>query len=268
MLIDSHPTHPPSFTKKPLLSSLLWLLCILAGRYSSRWLIAILLTFAPIPARCSFAEFGWDPLDRPAVVAVVIGAFAAIFFVRRCGRLTTWDTRSKHSALPIQSPSLRSKSLKDANVGGGVLERLSKVAASALGREIQAGEKRTRCRLQAQMTRRNRLYSVEVITPPPGSTRAASSVIGPPIQPLATGGIIIVVVIFMLLRREDMRDRFIRLVGPATLHRTTRSFAGCRRASRPLSVVAAGGKSSICSTDRRWPLIIGVPNAPLWGLWL
>ncbi len=39
------------------------------------------------------------------------------------------------------------------------------------------------------------------------------NVIVPLAAPFATAGLIIVVVIFMLLEREDLRDRFIRLVG-------------------------------------------------------
>jgi len=37
-------------------------------------------------------------------------------------------------------------------------------------------------------------------------------------------GLIIIVVIFMLLEREDLRDRFIRLVGYGDLHRTTQAL--------------------------------------------
>ena len=50
------------------------------------------------------------------------------------------------------------------------------------------------------------------------------TIIGPLLEPLATGGIVIVVVIFMLLKREDLRDRFIRLVGGSDIHRTTEAI--------------------------------------------
>ena len=82
---------------------------------------------------------------------------------------------------------------------------------------------------------------VEVIAPSRlARLQVLRSVVGPLIQPLATGGIIIVVVIFMLLRREDLRDRFIRLVGAGDLHRTTAALqdAGERVARYLLSQLA------------------------------
>ena len=57
----------------------------------------------------------------------------------------------------------------------------------------------------------------------------------PLVSPLATTGLIIIVLIFMLLERENLRDRFIRLVGYGDLHRTTER-----------SRTRAGGSASIC----------------------
>ena len=107
---------------------------------------------------------------------------------------------------------------------------------------------------------------MEVITPPPGPLQVLRSVVGPLIQPLATGGIIIVVVIFMLLRREDLRDRFIRLVGAGDLHRTTAALqdAGERVARYLLSQLAVNAAYALPIGIGLW--VIGVPNAPLWGL--
>ena len=53
--------------------------------------------------------------------------------------------------------------------------------------------------------------------------------IGPTIEPSTTGGIAIVDVIFMLLRREDLRDRVIRLAGAGELQRTTEALDDAMR---------------------------------------
>jgi hypothetical protein len=86
------------------------------------------------------------------------------------------------------------------------------------------------------------------------------------IQPLATGGIIIVVVIFMLMRREDLRDRFIRLVGAGDLHRTTAALqdAGRRVGQYLLMQLVVNITYALPVGIGLW--LIGVPNAPLWGL--
>ena len=70
---------------------------------------------------------------------------------------------------------------------------------------------------------------VEVVEPALRPFQVLQVVIGPLLQPLATGGIIIVVVIFMLVSREDLRDRFIRLVGSDDLHRTTAALQDAGR---------------------------------------
>ena len=92
------------------------------------------------------------------------------------------------------------------------------------------------------------------------------TVVGPLVQPLATTGIVIVFVVFMLLQREDLRDRFIRLVGSRDLHRTTQALGdAAERVGRYLLMqllvnVAYGIPIGI----GLW--LIGVPNPLLWGM--
>ena len=92
------------------------------------------------------------------------------------------------------------------------------------------------------------------------------TIVGPLIEPLATTGIVIVFVVFMLLQREDLRDRFIRLVGTSDLHRTTQALGdAAERVGRYLLMqlvvnVAYGIPIGI----GLW--LIGVPNPLLWGM--
>ncbi|WP_261331454.1 hypothetical protein [Rhizobium leguminosarum] len=58
----------------------------------------------------------------------------------------------------------------------------------------------------------------------------------PLISPFAPAGLVVVLVIFMLLEREDLRDRFIRLIGLGDLHRTTAALQDAgKRAGRYLT---------------------------------
>jgi predicted PurR-regulated permease PerM len=50
------------------------------------------------------------------------------------------------------------------------------------------------------------------------------------LPPLATAGIVLLFVIFILIQREDLRDRFIRLLGSSDLQRTTQRSMTRRRA--------------------------------------
>jgi predicted PurR-regulated permease PerM len=62
---------------------------------------------------------------------------------------------------------------------------------------------------------------VEVHQPPLSPLQVVERVLGSMWVPLETAGIVIVVLIFVLLERESVRDRFIRLAGPADLRATT-----------------------------------------------
>jgi predicted PurR-regulated permease PerM len=106
---------------------------------------------------------------------------------------------------------------------------------------------------------------VEVVDPV-SAIQTLENVVVPIVSPIATAGLVIVVVIFMLLEREDLRDRFIRLVGSNDLHRTTEVLeeAGARVANYLLMQLLINFLYAIPIGIGLY--FIGVPNAPLWGL--
>ncbi len=87
----------------------------------------------------------------------------------------------------------------------------------------------------------------------------------PLISPIATTGLVVIVVIFMLLEREELRDRFIRLLGSNDLHRTTQVLedAGERVAQYLLTQLLVNTIYAVPIAIGLW--LIGVPNAILWG---
>ena len=93
----------------------------------------------------------------------------------------------------------------------------------------------------------------------------ARGVLGPLISPLASAAIVIVFLIFMLLKREDLRNRFIQLVGGDRLNVTTQALDdAARRISRYLLmqlIINSAYGLVICVGL----LLIGLPNALLWG---
>ena len=88
----------------------------------------------------------------------------------------------------------------------------------------------------------------------------------PLISPLATAGLVIVVVVFMLLERDELRDRFIRLVGANDINRTTQLIedAGTKVGTYLLIQLLV---NIIYAVPIGIGLtLIGVPNAVLWGM--
>ena len=66
------------------------------------------------------------------------------------------------------------------------------------------------------------------------------NIVAPLLSPIATMGLVVVVVIFMLLERDELRDRFIRLVGSQDIHRMTEVLedAGSRVGDLPAGPAA------------------------------
>jgi predicted PurR-regulated permease PerM len=101
-----------------------------------------------------------------------------------------------------------------------------------------------------------------------------SSLLGVVAGPLAMTFIVTVFVIFMLLRREDLRDRLIRLVGGGRLDITTRALseAGDRISRYLLMQSLVNASYGIVIGIGLWTIGHlsgqkgGFPDAPLWGL--
>ena len=107
---------------------------------------------------------------------------------------------------------------------------------------------------------------VEIRQNEPALVQLLRNVIGPMLLPVAEAGLVLVFVIMFLLKREDLRDRLLRLAGARDLHRTTAAMnEAAERVSNYLLAQLAVG---LCYG---LPIgiglaVIGIPNAPLWGL--
>jgi predicted PurR-regulated permease PerM len=107
---------------------------------------------------------------------------------------------------------------------------------------------------------------VEVATPKASVLAVARAVIEPVLGPLETTVIVLIVAIFILMQREDLRDRFIRLVGSTDLHRTTLAMddAGQRLSRYFVSQLGVNTCFGVVIGVGLW--LIGVPSAALWGV--
>ncbi len=107
---------------------------------------------------------------------------------------------------------------------------------------------------------------VEIHEPAPTPIAIILQVAGPLLQPFATAGIVIVFVIFFLLQREQLRDRFIRLVGAGDLRHTSEALDDAfRRLGRYLLTQTAINMTfGVIIGAVLW--FIGIPNPVLWGV--
>ena len=107
---------------------------------------------------------------------------------------------------------------------------------------------------------------VEVVSPAPGVLTILQAAAGTAASPLATAAFVAIFIVFIMMQREDLRNRFIRLVGFGDLQRTTLAMNdAANRLSRyflaqVLLNTAFGVIVAIALA------IIGVPSAILWGI--
>jgi len=94
----------------------------------------------------------------------------------------------------------------------------------------------------------------------------ATTVLGPLLEPLGLAAMVLVFVGFILLQKDDLRDRFVRLAGSRDMQRTSVALdEAASRLSRYLFLQTCINTCfGLTIGIGLW--LIGIPNAPLWGL--
>ena len=109
-------------------------------------------------------------------------------------------------------------------------------------------------------------YSVHVLSAPASPLQLLGQTFGTLVEVLGLAGIVVILVVFFLVRREDLRDRFIRLAGKGQATVTTQMLEdAATRVSRYLSMLFLINASFGIAVGIGLYLI-GVPNAILWGI--
>jgi predicted PurR-regulated permease PerM/methylmalonyl-CoA mutase cobalamin-binding subunit len=107
---------------------------------------------------------------------------------------------------------------------------------------------------------------VEVVRSPNDAFQSLRTVLLPVVSPLGSAAVVAILVVFMLLGREDLRDRFIHLIGRGRLRVTTEALdeAGTKVSRYLLAQLVVNVSYGVPIAAGLW--FIGIPNAALWGL--
>jgi predicted PurR-regulated permease PerM len=109
-------------------------------------------------------------------------------------------------------------------------------------------------------------YAVHVLSEPVSPLQLLGRTFGTLIEVLGLTGIVVVLVVFFLIRRDDLRDRFIRLVGKGQATVTTQMLEdAATRVSRYLLMLFLINATFGLAVGLGL-FLIGVPNAVLWGI--
>lgn len=220
--------------------------------------LAILLSFVLAPAMRLLQR-----VRVPRAISAVIIVIAAFGVLSIIGTVMARGVGELTQDLPRYQAVLHDKitTLKGLTAGSRTLDQAADILRD-LSKELQLGETSgLSASGQAQ-----RPVPVIVREPEPGAIATVSRLIAPLISPLAMTGVIIVFVIFILVRREDLRDRIIRLTGTRDLGRTTAAIndAGRRLSRFYLTQLALNSGFGFSVGLGLWA--IGVPSPAIWGI--
>ena len=253
----------------PALLTLLVMVIAIAALYVGRdifipFALAILLSFALGPIAIRLRRWGLGRI--PSVLVAVclaflgLGGFAVLVGSQSVQLVQQLPTYQSNIQVKIRS-------MQAAAPSGGMLDRAATVLHE-LSREIagEPGQEARGADALANDALARRPIPVRIEEPSPSMFKLVGDIAGPLLGPLGTAGLVIVFVFIMLLEREDLRNRFIRLVSGGDLYLTTEALdEAAQRVSRYLLM------QLIVNITYGLPIglglyFIGVPNALLWGV--
>jgi predicted PurR-regulated permease PerM len=246
--------------KSSWMSTLASTAVVIAALYLAKSLLvpltlAVLLSFLLMPV-CDRLE-RWRLGRIPAVLATAILGFTMLGIV-------TWVAVVQMTHLAPKIPEYQNNiQAKLSSVNEYAVAALSKITKQSL----EVGQIPLLPEQTADPLGTTDLpFWVQVKSPPPNPLQIFGGMFGTLLEGLATIGIVIVLVVFFLIRREDLRDRFIHLVGKGHVTVTTQMLEDANnRVSRYLSMLFLVNVTfGTCVGIGLY--LIGVPSAVLWGI--
>ncbi|HWP45852.1 MAG TPA: AI-2E family transporter [Candidatus Limnocylindrales bacterium] len=267
-------THPRGASQR--VSPLLSIVIIIAVLYFAKEVLipialAILLSFLLTPLVVRLER--WRFPHIPAVLIVVILSFMVIGtltwivtnqIVNLANRLPEYRENIKRKVEALKQPSTGSLGKATESI-----KELSEEISSELEKAQKSKPKEQPYPLFSPVpnnTRPEQPIPVRIVPPPLNPLEYLRDLLSPLFAPLGTAAIVIVFTIFMLIQRQDLRDRFIHLIGQGRLNVTTQAIDDASsRVSRYLLM------QLVVNTTYGIPIgiglyFIGIPNAILWGL--
>ncbi len=249
----------------PLAMGLLSTGLIIAGLYFGRDILmpmalAFLLGFVLDPMVVWLRRRG-----LPRVVAVVAVVSLALGAIAVTGAFLTSQVRTLSAQLPVYQSNIRAKirNFRERLDQPGILDGAVKTI-DTVKEEVEESLDVTPSPSTPVVRSAGVPQRVQVVETPPSQLTKARKWLAAVSGPLAQAGIVLVFLFLVLLDRQDLRDRFLRLVG-GNLHRTTDAMdeAGGRISKYLIMQLVVNLSYGLPMAAGLW--FIGVPGAALWG---
>jgi len=199
------------------------------------------------------------------VLSVIVVMVAVVAFTGGVSWMVANQLIDVADNFPSYNENIHNKIQRLRAPATGALGRVEKGVA-AIGKELAGTDAADPGRgRRASATTANPL-PVEVVTPEPSPLAHLSDLTKPFLAPIGMFGFVLILTVFILIKREDLRNRFLRLVGLGQLHATTQALDDAtQRISRYLVLqFLVNGLMGVAIGAGLFA--IGVPYAALWGV--
>jgi len=234
------------------------------GLYFGR-LVLVPLALAVVLAFLLTPVVGWLQKCRlgrvPAVLFVLVLAFGLVSSLG-------WIVAGQLMEIVDQFPSYKSNihdKIQSLRVPDGSRLKNATNTVSELSNELSAASESVVDKKGGKASGSHPI-AVQVSQPPSDAPQYLRAMIGPLTGVLETSAMVIVFALFMLIKREDLRNRVIRLAGQGQLNIVTQALDdGSRRLSRYLLLqfLVNTAYGVMFGSGAYW---IGIPHALLWGV--
>jgi predicted PurR-regulated permease PerM len=246
------------------LLTLVGIVVVIAGLYFGRQILiplalAVVLAFLLTPI-VGLLEKGH--LSRvPSVLAVLMLSFALMAAV---GWGVTNQLRAILDHLPDYKANIRNKIVAIRTPGTGGLGRAA-ATVNDLSRELSTTSETAEDKKLGRNAGKQPV-AVQVAAPPRDAAEYVGDVAGPLTGILETTGIVVIFTLFILMKREDLRNRLLRLAGSDQLNVMTEALdEASQRLGRYLLLqfVVNAGYGLMFGLG---VYLIGIPHPLLWGV--
>jgi predicted PurR-regulated permease PerM len=223
--------------------------------------LTVLLTFLLTPFVVRLTRVGFP---KPAAIGVTV--FVTFSIIGAVGWVITTQAVALARQLPDYEENIREKvQFVQNQQGPGGFERVREMIRT-LQKDLAPNATEPRPAPDPDAEKPAAAVPVEVRAPAPSTLQTLRDLVGPLLEPLGTAAIVIVFVIALLFQREDMRDRFIKVISAGRLNLATQALDdAARRVTRYLFMQLVVNASYGIPVGIGLHLI-GIPNALLWGV--
>ena len=267
---------PPETKRHSSILPLVWFPIAIAALYFAREIliplvIAMLLAFLLTPAVRRLES--WRLPRVPSVLMVAVLTLAAVAAV---GWTVTSQLIDIISGLPDYKANIQHKVEGLRGRPGGALARATQ-SVDELSKELIAPQHQDGAPVLPRNPARSQKTApppatvqqplpVEMVEPPPNALQSIRNVLAPLMAPLETAGIVTVFAIVILIRREDLRNRLLRLAGVDQLTLITKAFDDASTRISSYLRMQFLINASFAGLLTAGLYLIGVPASLLWGV--